>query len=74
MHELVFSHDEELCRLEADAEQRRRRGVSFRELAAEWIVYLEREKGAKASTLRDYRWLLAEPGQGHRRGTGSSPA
>ncbi len=73
MHELVFSHDEELCRLEADAEQRRRRGVSFRELAAEWIVYLEREKGAKASTLRDYRWLLAEPGQGHRRGTGSSP-
>ena len=73
MHELVFSHDEELCRLEADAEERRRRGVSFRELAAEWIVYLEREKGAKASTLRDYRWLLAEPGQGHRRGTGSSP-
>jgi integrase len=73
MHELIGAHDEEQRRLEADTDERRRRGVTFRELAAEWMVYLEREKGAKPSTLRDYRWLLAEPGQAHRRGGGASP-
>jgi integrase len=73
MLELVRAHDEEQRRLEADAEERRRRGVTFRELADEWLLYLEREKGAKPSTLRDYRWLLAEPGQAHRRGAGAAP-
>jgi integrase len=73
MFELVRDHDAEQTRLEADAEERRRRGVTFRELAAEWIEYLEHEKGAKPSTLRDYRWLLAEPDQAHRRGSGRSP-
>jgi integrase len=73
MLELVRGHDVEQTRLEADAEEWGRRGVAFRELAIEWIEYLEHEKGAKPSTLRDYRWLLAEPGQGHRRGTGRSP-
>lgn len=73
MLELIEAHDDDQRRLEVDAEERRRRGVTFRELADEWIVYLEREKGAKPSTLRDYRWLLAEPGQPHRRGRGSSP-
>jgi integrase len=73
MLELVREHDAEQTRLEADAEQRRRRGVTFRELAGEWMEYLELEKGAKPSTLRDYRWLLAEPGQEHRRGSGRSP-
>ena len=63
MLELVEAHDQEQTQLEADADERRRRGVTFRELAAEWLVYLEHEKGAKPSTLRDYRWLLAEPGQ-----------
>jgi integrase len=73
MLELVRAHDEEQQSAEADAEERRRRGVTFRVLAAEWIVYLEREKGAKPSTLRDYRWLLAEPGQPHQRGDGAAP-
>ena len=73
MLDLVRDHDAEQCRLEADADERRRRGVTFRELATEWLEYLEHEKGAKPSTLRDYRWLLAEPGQGHRRGSGRSP-
>lgn len=73
MLQLVRDHDVAQTQLEADAEQRRRRGVSFRELAAEWMVYLEHEKGAKPSTQRDYRWLLAEPGQAHRRGAGTSP-
>jgi integrase len=73
MLELVAAHDEEQTVLEAEASERRRRGVTFRELAAEWLIYLEHEKGAKPSTLRDYRWLLAEPGQPHRRGVGASP-
>jgi site-specific recombinase XerD len=73
MLELLSDHDAEQTRLEADAEERRRRGVTFRELATEWTEYLEHEKGAKPSTLRDYRWLLAEPGQAHRRGSGRSP-
>ncbi len=73
MLELVHEHDIKESRIEADAEERRRRGVTFRELAGEWMDYLEHEKGAKPSTLRDYRWLLAEPGQGHRRGSGRSP-
>lgn len=73
MLQLVAEHDAEQTRLEADAEERRRRGVTFRELAGEWMEYLEHEKGAKPSTLRDYRWLLAEPGQQHRRGSERSP-
>jgi hypothetical protein len=52
MLELVSDHDAEQTRLEADAEERRRRGVTFRELATEWTEYLEHEKGAKPSTLR----------------------
>ncbi len=27
----------------------------------------------RSPTLRDYRWLLAEPGQTHRRGSGAAP-
>jgi len=73
MLELVRTHDAEQAALEAEAEERRRRGVTFRELAHDWLVYLEREKGAKPSTLRDYRWLLAEPDAPHSRGTGRSP-
>ncbi len=50
-----------------------RRGITFRELTAEWLVFVERERGAKPSTLIDYEWMLAEPGQPHRRGPGRSP-
>ncbi|MBV9047927.1 MAG: hypothetical protein JOY58_06640, partial [Solirubrobacterales bacterium] len=64
---LVREHDAEQTLLERDAEERRRRGVTFRELAADYLDWLERVKGAKPSTLRDHRLLLAEPGQRHRR-------
>ncbi len=73
MLQLVKAHDDEQRLLEADADERRRRGMTFRELTSEWMVYLEHEKGLKPSTLRDYSWLLAEPGQAHRRGKGVSP-
>jgi hypothetical protein len=46
--------------------------VTFRELAAEYLSWLEDVKGAEPSTLRDHRSLLAEPGQAYRRGGGAS--
>jgi integrase len=73
MLEFVREHHVDQERLEQDAEERRRRGVTFRELVHEWLLYLEREKGAKPSTLIDYGWMVAEPGQPHRRGQGRSP-
>ena len=70
---LVREHHAEETLLERNAEERRRRGVSFRELAAEYLSWLDDVKVAKPSTLRDHRCLLAEPGQAYRRGRGSSP-
>jgi integrase len=69
---LVHEHDAEQSLLEQDADERRRRGVTFRELAGEYLDWLEHVKGAKPSTLRDHRLLLAEPGSVHRRGRGTS--
>jgi integrase len=69
---LVREHDAEQTVLERDADERRRRGVTFRELAGEYLRWLEEVKGAKPATLRDHRLLLAEPGQAYRRGRGSS--
>jgi integrase len=72
MLELMREHDAEQTLLERDAEERRRRGVAFRELAGKYLRWLEDVKGAKPSTLRDHRSLVAEPGQAYRRGRGSS--
>jgi integrase len=69
---LVREHDADQTLLERDAAERRRRGVTLRDLAAEYLRWLEHVKGAKPSTLRDHRFLLAEPGQAYRRGAGSS--
>lgn len=69
---LAREHDADQTLLERDAEERRRRGVTFRELAADYLGWLEEVKGAKPSTLRDHRSLLAEPGQTYRRGSGTS--
>jgi integrase len=69
---LVRDHDADQTLMERDAEERRRRGVRFRELAGEYLEWLEYVKGAKPSTLRDHRLLLAEPGQAYRRGKGVS--
>lgn len=71
MLELVREHHAEQTRLEQDADERRRRGLTFRELAHDWLSYLRTEKGAKPSTLSDYKWLLAEPGSPHPRGHGT---
>jgi integrase len=72
MLRLMREHDIEQTLLERDAEERRRRGVTFRELATEYLGWLKDVKSAKPSTLRDHRSLLAEPGQAYRRGSGTS--
>ena len=41
---MVKAHHPDQQRLDRDAEERRRRGATFRELAHEWLVYLERER------------------------------
>jgi hypothetical protein len=73
MAELIAEHDREERAIEAGERERRERGVTFRELAAEWLEHLQHERGAKPSTLSDYRYILAEPGALHRRGKGKSP-
>jgi integrase len=70
---VVQEHHVEQERAEQDAEELRRRGITFRELVHEWLEHLQREKGAKPSTLSDYGWMVAEPGRPHRRGHGRSP-
>ena len=73
MSELIAEHDERERAVEAGERERADRGASFREVAADWIEHLQRERGAKPSTLSDYRYILAEPGTPHRRGNGKSP-
>ena len=57
-------------------EQRRReeaeRKVTVRELAAEWLQWVTEVRGAKPSTVQDYKYLLREPGIAYRRGHRSS--
>lgn len=48
------------------------RSATVRGLAEDWLYWLERIRGVKPSTLRDYRTLLREPGTPHLRGTGRS--
>lgn len=43
--------------------------ATVRGVAAEWLHWLEHIRGAKPSTVRDYRTLLREPGVAFKRGT-----
>jgi integrase len=67
----MIERDAEAIQNEVAQERAMRdRPVSFRELAAAWMEWLAEVKGAKPSTLRDYRSMLAEPGAPHARGAG----
>ncbi len=58
----------------ATAERRERdrqaAGVTFRELASGYVVWLREVKGAKPATLRDHGYVLAEPDTPYKRGKG----
>jgi integrase len=72
MLELVRAHDAHQTMLEHDADERQRRGVTFREVALDYIEWLTDVKGAKPSTLSAVRSDLAEPGVAYRRGSGET--
>jgi integrase len=69
---LVAEYVAEAANQERSERQRRERGVSFREVAQEYLRWLADVKGAKPSTLADYGYLLAEPGVPFKRGEGAS--
>ena len=68
--ELVKQYVAEAGDRERTERERRARGITFRELAALYMLWLERERSAKPATLRDHHNLLAEPGTPHKRGSG----
>jgi hypothetical protein len=70
MAALVAEHDATAQEIERGQRERRERGATVRELAAAWLEYVWREKGAKPATLQDYGYLLLEPGTPHKRGPG----
>jgi integrase len=70
MTELVAQHHLEQEHAEQNSDDRRRHGVTFRELASAYFVWLRDVKGAKPATLRDHAYVLAEQGTPYRRGTG----
>jgi len=45
--------------------------TTFRRVADSYLEWLEHVRDAKPSTLREHRYLLAEPGSPHRRGKGT---
>jgi integrase len=71
MAALVEQHARGREEADRDDEARRNRAVSFRELAVAWLEWLSDVKGARPSTMRDYRSMLSEPGIKHRRGPGA---
>lgn len=48
--------------------ERRARGVTFREVAHDYLRWLPEVRGAKPSSLRDRESVLADPGRPYRRG------
>src|SRR5438552_1214760 len=62
----------ETADIERIEHERHSRGVTFRKVAHGYLSWLEDVKGAKPSTLADYRYLLAEPGVPYKRRMGES--
>jgi len=54
------------------ARRERERELTVRVVAEEWLTWLEQVRGAKPSTIRDYRTLVREPGERYKRGIGAS--
>lgn len=65
---LVREIESELANRAAAATKAAAAPLTFRDVAHAYLDWVERVRGAKPSTLRDHRYLLAEPGAHHRRG------
>jgi integrase len=68
--ELVKAYVKDAAESDRVERERKARGMTFRELSAGYLIWVEAERGAKPSTLRDHRRLLAEPGTERKRGSG----
>jgi integrase len=69
--EIVSAYVADAAEVERVERERKQAGVTFREVAEEYLSWLERVNGAKPSTLRDHRSTLAEAGTPYRRGSGT---
>ncbi|MHB8696142.1 MAG: tyrosine-type recombinase/integrase [Solirubrobacteraceae bacterium] len=67
--EIVASYVKDFNEAERVEQERRTRGVTFREVAHGYLEWLEKVRGAKPSTIRSHQSDLAEPGTPHKRGT-----
>ena len=67
---LVADHVAATADRERVERERHTRKVTFRAVAHKYLRWLETVHGAKPSTMRDHRSLLAEPGTPYRRGRG----
>jgi hypothetical protein len=68
---VVREVEHELAERAAAAQRAANAPPEFRAVAHAYLEWLERVRGAKPATLRDHRYLLAEPGAAHRRGPGA---
>jgi integrase len=71
--ELVTEYVRDVQDREHKRAWRRVQPATFREISGDYLRWLEVEYDAKPSTLRDHRYLLAEPGTPHQRGVGLTP-
>ncbi len=67
-HDAMEQHRSKLSEERAQLLQRQQHKVTVRELAREWLSWLEEVKGAAPSTIKDYGFLLREPGTQYKRG------
>jgi integrase len=67
---IAHAYVRDLIDVERVAQERRTRGVAFREVAHAYLEWLEDIRGAKPSTMNSHRSDLAEPGTPHKRGHG----
>lgn len=70
--EIVERHVSEAAEAERVLQERRTRGVTFREVAHSHLRWLADVAGAKPSTLQDRESLLGEPGLPVKRGKGKT--
>jgi integrase len=68
--EIVKSYVTEAAEAERRAEERRKRGATFMEVAHAYLVWLQNVQNAAPSTLRQHRSDLAEPDVRYKRGDG----
>jgi integrase len=67
--EIVASYVKDFNESERVEQERRTQGATFREVAHGYLMWLEKVRGAKPSTIRSHQSDLAEPGTPHKRGT-----